>query len=86
LARKRTASVEAVSACTLLRLNPETFQKLLDGHADFKAQIEARIAQYDYKHVARVPLDFAEELLPAEASAHAKVRPQHVDQQEEGSA
>ena len=76
----RTATVEAVSPCRLLRLNPETFRRLLEESPDFKEQIEKRIAQYDYKHVARVPLDFAEELLPAEVDAHEKVGPEQVDE------
>jgi ATP-binding cassette subfamily B protein len=79
----RTATVEAVSACRLLKLNPETFRRLLKESPDFKARIEKRIAQYDYKHVARVPLDFAEELLPAEVDAHEKVGPDQVDDVDE---
>jgi HlyB family type I secretion system ABC transporter len=79
----RTATVEAVSPCRLLKLNPETFRRLLKESPDFKARIEQRIAQYDYKHVARVPLDFAEELLPAEVDAHEKVGPDQVDDVEE---
>ena len=31
--------------------------------------MEERILQYDYQRLARVPLDFADEILPAEASA-----------------
>jgi len=65
----RAASVEAVSACSLLTLQPATFAKLCQGFPEFKAQIEAWVAQYDYKRVARVPLDFAEELLPADSVA-----------------
>jgi ATP-binding cassette subfamily B protein len=74
----RTASVEAVSACRLLKLSPETFQRLLADYPDFKQQIEDRIAQYDYKTTARVPLDFAEELLPADAAAAEKVGPDQL--------
>src|SRR5207249_4259721 len=79
----RTATVEAVSACRLLRLKPETFRKLLDEVPAFQKQIEQRITQYDYKHVAQVPLDFAEELLPADVDAHEKVGPSQVDHAEE---
>jgi HlyB family type I secretion system ABC transporter len=79
----RTATVEAVSACRLLKLKPETFRRLLSESRDFKARIEERIAQYDYKHVARVPLDFAEELLPAEVDAHEKVGPDQADDLED---
>src|SRR6185295_9192228 len=79
-------TVEAVSPCRLLRLNPETYQKLLRDFPTFESQIEERIARYDYKHVARVPLDFAEEILPAETQAHAKVDPEQVDETEDGEA
>jgi len=75
----RAASVEAVSACTLLRLTPETFRTLVATYPDFKAQIEERIAQYEYQRVAHVPLDFAEELLPAEVGVQEKVGPDQVD-------
>jgi HlyB family type I secretion system ABC transporter len=82
----RAATVEAVSPCRLLRLSPDTFRALLRDFPEFKSQIEQRVAQYDYKHVARVPLDFAEELLPAEVDAHEKVGPDQVDQEEEEEA
>lgn len=76
---QRAASVEAVGPGWLLRLTPETFHKLVAVYPDFRSQIEARIAQYDYKHVAKVPLDFEDELLPAEVRAHEKVGPSQVD-------
>jgi ATP-binding cassette subfamily B protein len=82
----RTASVEAVAPCRLLALTPATFQKLLDSYPEFRTEIEARIAQYDYKDAARVPLDFAEELLPAEVQAHDKVGPDQVDEDVEDEA
>ncbi len=66
---KRAANVEAVSACQLLKLKPDTFRRLIDSNPGFKEQVEQRIAQYDYKEMARVPLDFAQEILPAEAAA-----------------
>ncbi|HEY7676695.1 MAG TPA: peptidase domain-containing ABC transporter [Candidatus Methylomirabilis sp.] len=82
----RAASVEAMSPCTLLRLTPETFRALVVTYPDFKAQIAERIAQYDYQRVARVPLDFSEELLPAEVQVHEKVGPDQVEQAVEGEA
>ncbi|HUG38018.1 MAG TPA: peptidase domain-containing ABC transporter [Candidatus Limnocylindrales bacterium] len=75
----RSATVEAVSPCRLLRLTEATFTRLLDGHPEFRAQLEKRIAQYDYRAVGRVPLDFANELLPAEASVQEKVGPRQVE-------
>ena len=80
----RTATVEAVSPCRLLKLEPETFRRLVSSDGDFRTQIEQRILQYDYKHVARVPLDFAEELLPAEIDAHEKVGPEQAEVEIEG--
>jgi ATP-binding cassette subfamily B protein len=75
----RTTSVEAVSPCRLLRLTPSTVTRLLESQPEFRAQLEARIAQYDYQAVARVPLDFAEERLPADASVQEKVGPGQVE-------
>jgi ATP-binding cassette subfamily B protein len=61
----RGASVEAVTDCKLLALDARTFTKLFEQNAEFRRQIDARIAQYDFKNIARVPLDFATETLPA---------------------
>jgi HlyB family type I secretion system ABC transporter len=76
----RQATVEAVSDCRLLKLGEEPFRRLLAENDAFRAQIEQRISQYDYERVARVPLDFAEELLPAQVDAHEKVGPEQADQ------
>jgi CRP-like cAMP-binding protein len=46
-ASKRTASVEAVSPCRLLECPETLFRELLEQYPDFKAQIEARIAEYE---------------------------------------
>jgi ATP-binding cassette subfamily B protein len=75
----RSASVEAVSACTLLALTQETFARLLAEQPEFKARIERRISQYDYKNVARVPLDFDEENLPASVLAGPAVSDDQLD-------
>jgi len=64
----RTASIEAVSDCRLLKINETTFGKLYATCPEFRSKIEERVAQYDYKHTARLPLDFAQEILPAQAS------------------
>jgi len=75
----RAASVEAVSPCRLLRLTAQTFARLVEVSEDFKTQLETRIAQYGYKTVARVPLDFSEEILPTAAVTHEKVGPGQVE-------
>lgn len=82
---RRTATVEAVAPCRLLQISPETLSKLTETYPEFKAQIEERVAQYDYRRVAQVPLDFAQELLPAEVSVHEKVGLDQVDQVAESS-
>ncbi len=56
---RRAASVEAVTPGRLLRLTPETFHTLVTNYPDFRAQIEARVAQYDYKNVAKTGLQAA---------------------------
>lgn len=75
----RAASVEAVSDCELLALHQDTFRRLLDNYPEFRARIEERISQYGYRKTARVPLDFAEETLPAEVRAYEKVGNDQLD-------
>ena len=85
----RTATVEAVSPCRLLALPAKAFQKAAAEHPALRAAIEKQIEQYDFRKIARVPLDFAEELLPADAQMR-DVSPDQVDQEvageEEGAA
>ena len=76
LGERRAATVEAIDPCRLLRLPVIVFHRLLRGQPEFRARLEERVAQYDYRRLARVPLDFADEILPAEASA-AKRRSAH---------
>ena len=64
----RTATVEAVSDCELWALEPQLFAQLLGEHPTFRQQIEQRVAAYDYRRIANVPRDFAEELLPADVA------------------
>ena len=64
-ATPRAATVEAVSDATLLALPPDAVPASCStGYPEFRTRIEERVAQYEYKRLARVPLDFAEELLP----------------------
>jgi len=79
LGQPRAATVEAVTPCKLLALHPQTFKKVAAENPGFMAEIEERIEQYDFKRTARVPLDFAEELLPAEAQVE-EVGEDQVDQ------
>ncbi len=78
-AAPRAATVEAVSACRLLKLTEDTFGSLLRDFPDFRRSIEERVAQYDYRREARVPLDFADEILPADVAMQEKVGLDQVD-------
>jgi HlyB family type I secretion system ABC transporter len=69
----RAASVEAYSDCELLALNPEAVRSLKQSFPEFGKLLEERLAQYKAETEARVPLDFTEELVPAEAQVHNKV-------------
>src|SRR5437588_12121013 len=69
----RAASVEAYSDCDLLALNPDAVRNLKQAYPEFGKLLEERLAQYQAKTAARIPLDFTEELVPAETLAHNKV-------------
>jgi HlyB family type I secretion system ABC transporter len=69
----RAASVEAFSDCRLLALEPEAVRDLKRRYPEFGKLMEERLAQYQAKTEARVPLDFTTEMLPAEAAAHDKI-------------
>ena len=70
---ERAASVEAVADCRLLALQPESVREMKEQFPEFRKLLEERLAQYQADAVARVPLDFAEELLPAETRVQDKV-------------
>ena len=69
----RAASVEAASDCRLLALEPDAVRDLERRYPEFGKLVEERLAQYQAKTEARVPLDFATEMLPAEVAAHDKL-------------
>jgi HlyB family type I secretion system ABC transporter len=62
----RAASVEAFTDCHLLALEPAAVLDLRTRFPEFNKLISDRLALYQAKTEARVPLDFTEELLPAE--------------------
>lgn len=62
----RAASVEAVVDCQLLALDPASVSDLRNRFPEFDKLISDRLALYQAKTEARVPLDFSEELLPSE--------------------
>jgi ATP-binding cassette subfamily B protein len=74
----QAASVAAVSDGGLLRLRREDFDALSAEYPAFRSRIEDRVAHHDFHHLARVPLDFAQEILPA-AAAHEHVSEQQAE-------
>ncbi len=68
----RGASVEALTNCELLTLAPDEVQALRVRFPEFDHLLAERLAQYQHTEEARVPLDFAEEVLPAESRAADK--------------
>ena len=69
----RAASVEAFSTCRLLALEPDAVRDLKRRYPEFGRLMEERLAQYQAKTEARVPLDFTTEMLPAAVAAHDKI-------------
>lgn len=63
----RRATVEALTDANLLRFPVALLQRLLSQFPEFRARLAERVEQYAYRQAARVPLDFAAEILPVEA-------------------
>ncbi|NOT63609.1 MAG: peptidase domain-containing ABC transporter [Acidobacteria bacterium] len=78
----RRASVEALTECHLLKINETTFGKLYARFPAFKTKIEERLASYENPRTARLPLDFAQELLPANAAPVEQVSPRQLDERQ----
>ena len=64
----RTASAEAAQDCELLALPVDRVQELIREYPEFEDVIDDRLALYESRREARIPLDFSAELLPAESS------------------
>jgi ATP-binding cassette subfamily B protein len=69
----RAASVEAFTDCQLLALDPKAVLDLRERFPEFEKLISERLAVYQAKTEARIPLDFTTELLPAESQVADKV-------------
>src|SRR6185437_14186675 len=85
----RAASVEAFTDCQLLSLEPKSVRDLRSRFPEFDKLLNERLALYQAKTEARIPLDFASELLPAETQVQDKVQldgqqpPETTDGQED---
>ncbi len=79
LGTARAVSIEAVTPAKLLVLQEPDFRRLFEADAGFAAVVKREVERYEFKFVARVPLDFAEELVPAEAAVAEPVGLDQVD-------
>ena len=68
----RAATAEASSDCELLMLEVSSVTALRERFPEFEKLLRERMAQYQSTGEARIPLDFAEELLPADARVSNK--------------
>jgi ATP-binding cassette subfamily B protein len=69
----RAASVEAFTDCDLLALKPGAVRDLRNRFPEFEKLLIERLAVYEAKSEARIPLDFTTEMLPAETQVQDKV-------------
>jgi CRP-like cAMP-binding protein/predicted double-glycine peptidase len=75
----QAASIVSVGECRLLALGHPTFMRLVDGYPDFGDELRQRVAQLHYRRTARIPLDFVQELLPADARSTPQPMAAQVD-------
>ncbi|MBX3734262.1 MAG: peptidase domain-containing ABC transporter [Verrucomicrobiae bacterium] len=78
----RAASVEAASDCRLLSLSPEDVADLDRQFPEIERLLVERRALYEAKARARLPLDFAQELLPAGTEERPEAHPEAADTEE----
>src|SRR6266513_2597577 len=70
----RAANVEAFTDCQLLALDPQSVLDLRHRFPEFDKLLSERLAVYQAKTEARIPLDFTSEMLPAETQTSNKVQ------------
>lgn len=78
--QRRNATVQALTQCSLLKINERTFGKLYARFPEFRNKIEERIAGYSYKQTARLPLDFLQEIVSANPGPSQQVSPAQLDE------
>lgn len=64
----RDATVEAVTPVRLLALGEPVLRRLLRDEPEFRSRIEEQVAAYERGGAAKIPLDFADEHLAAQAA------------------
>ena len=70
----RTASVQAFTDCELLSMDATVVRALQQRFPEFDKLLTERVALYEAKNEARIPLDFTDESLPADTQVHDKLQ------------
>jgi ATP-binding cassette subfamily B protein len=79
----RQVSVEAITRCRVLTLQRETFAQLANALPEFRARLDERIAQHEYRTRAATPADINQERLPAGADSDGQVSDRQVDRHDD---
>ena len=69
----RAATVEALTTCKLLSLDFISLNKLMEEFPELRSLLEEHREAYRADSEARIPLDFSQEMLPADAAMHNKL-------------
>jgi ATP-binding cassette subfamily B protein len=75
-----TTSVEALTPVRLLTLSGDVLERLGEALPQFRAMLDDRVSQYEYRDVANVPADISQEMLPATTTVVEAVGEGQVDQ------
>jgi HlyB family type I secretion system ABC transporter len=75
-----TTSVEALTPVRLLTLSGDVLERLGEALPQFRAMLDDRVSQYEYRDVANVPADITQEMLPATTTVVEAVGEGQVDQ------
>ena len=82
--RVRQASVEALVETSLLRLDAEAFRDLATCYGDVRTRLDEIIEARLRRSSGSVPLDFAGDILPADAASTARARPSQTPGRDAG--
>lgn len=74
----RAGSAEALTQCHLLAVSASAIEELKQKFLEFRTILNERVAHYHAEKEARIPIDFAQEMLPADTTVFNKVE---IDQQ-----
>jgi HlyB family type I secretion system ABC transporter len=83
---EQDATVEAATAGSALELDRAAFERLVSQHESVRELVADSVARRNYRAQSHVPLDFAQELLPAEAVAERRASLAHIEALDQAGA